>query len=94
MLALPTSGYKFKKGYSRSKSAIENSSDDGKKRAKVNKEERQNEIKHTETTLTNVESQIRMKENRMEKVKLVKDFKVCDQRIGQGKALLKEKRQS
>jgi hypothetical protein len=43
--------------------------------------------------LTNVESQIQMKENRMEKAKSVKDFKLCDQLIGDVRALLREKRE-
>ena len=43
--------------------------------------------------LTNVESQIQMKENRMEKAKSVKDFKLCDQLIGDVRSLLREKRE-
>lgn len=94
------SGYQFKKGYSRSKNSSDSkstsysSSEDDKKRVKVEKEERQREISHIQTVLSNVESQIQIKENRIEKAKAVKDFKLCDQLVGDVRALLREKREN
>ena len=74
-------GYKFKKGYSRSKSSgkssSENSGDDSKKRMKVDKDERQREISHIKSMLSTIENQLQVKQSRMEKAKSVKDFKLC-----------------
>ena len=68
--------------YNRSKSTTDSSSDEGKKRRKIDKNERQLEIEHIGTILTSVASQIQIKENRIEKAKSVKDFKLCDQLYG------------
>ena len=79
------SGYLFKKGYSRSKSCAsssENSSDEGKKRAKVDKDE------------SKIEEHLKIKQSRIEKAKLVKDFKLCDELSNSIRVLMREKREN
>ena len=91
------SGYLFKKGYSRSKSCAsssENSSDEGKKRAKVDKDERQREISHLESLLSKIEEHLKIKQSRIEKAKLVKDFKLCDELSNSIRVLMREKREN
>ena len=91
------SGYQFKKGYSRSKSGAsssENSSDDGKKRAKINRDERQKEISHLENVICKIEEQLKIKQSRIEKAKSVKDFKLCDQLSDSIRDLMREKREN
>ena len=44
--------------------------------------------------MTSVASQIQIKENRIEKAKSVKDFKLCDQLYGDVRVLLREKREN
>ena len=78
------SGYKFKKGYSRS----------SKKRMKVDKDERQREISHIKSMLSNIENQLQVKQSIMEKAKSVKDFKLCDQLSDSVRTLLCEKHKS
>ena len=91
------SGYLFKKGYSRSKSCAsssENSSDEGNKRAKVDKDERQREISHLESLLSKIEEHLKIKQSRIEKAKLVKDFKLCDELSNSIRVLMREKREN
>ena len=90
------SGYKFKKGYSRSKrsssgTSDENGNDEGRKRKKIDKEERNREMTHMKTLLSNIEDQIRIKQLRLEKAKTVKDYKSCDELSVAIRGLLREK---
>lgn len=90
------SGYKFKKGYSRSKrsssgTSDENGNDEGRKRTKIDKEERDREMTHIKTLLSNIEDQIRIKQLRLDKAKTVKDYKSCDELSVAIRGLLREK---
>lgn len=90
------SGYKFKKGYSRSKrsssgTSDENGNDEGRKRKKIDQEERDREMTHMKTLLSNIEDQIRIKQLRLEKAKTVKDYKSCDELSVAIRGLLREK---
>lgn len=92
------SGYKFKKGYSRSKEIADtdgsstSSSDERKmKRIKIDQAQREKEIVNMQSMLENVEDQIRMKHLRIEKAKSVKDYKFCDQQTAAVRELLQEK---
>lgn len=86
-------GYKFKKGYSRSKgSRNESSSDEGvKKRAKINKEERDKAIEDLKLLLNSLEDQLHVKQMRITKAKAINDFKVADQLMDEVKKLIREK---
>lgn len=46
---------------------------------KVDKEEREREMRNIKQMLASVEEQIRIKQIRIDKAKTVKDFKLCDQ---------------
>ena len=90
------SGYKFKKGYSRSKrsssgTSDENGNDEGRKRKKIDKEERDREMTHMKTLLSNIEDQMRIKQLRLDKAKTVKDYKSCDELSVAIRGLLREK---
>ena len=90
------SGYKLKKGYSRSKrsssgTSDENGNDEGRKRTQIDKEERDREMTHIKTLLSNTEGQIRIKQLRLNKAKTVKDYKSCDELSVAIRGLLREK---
>ena len=83
-------GYKFKKGYSRSKGSSNesSSSDEGvKKRAKINKEEREKAMEDLKLLL----NQLRVKQMCITKAKAINDFKVADQPMDKVSNLLREK---
>ena len=87
-------GYKFKKGYSRSKGSSNegSSSDEGvKKRAKINKEEREKAMEDLKLLLKSLEDQLRVKQMRITKAKAMNDFKVADQLMDEVRNLLREK---
>ena len=88
-------GYKFKKGYSRSKGSSNEStcsSDEGaKKRAKISKEERERAIEDLKQLLKSLQDQLRVKEMRITKAKSINDFKVADQLMDEVRHLIKER---
>lgn len=61
------------------------------KRAKLHAEVRQEEMQHLKTLLENIKDNIKIKEARVERAKLVKDYKLCDQMSAEIRQLLKDK---
>ena len=58
---------------------------------KIDKEERDREMTHMKTLLSNIEDQIRIKQLRLDKAKTVKDYKSCDELSVAIRGLLREK---
>ena len=97
-------GYEFKKGFSRSSTgsscSSEGKSPDGSKEEKqklkrknITSQERQKAIANIRALLQSTEDQIRIKQQRIQKLKTTNKFKKCDELSGEIRALLREKGQ-
>lgn len=85
-------GYEFVKGNSRGKLKDNSGSESQNKRRKIDKDEREKEIKDTTEILKNMQEQISFKQLRLQKQKSINDFSKCDQISGEIRKLLNEKK--
>ena len=84
-------GYNFVKGFSRGSSG-ESSGEQRNKRKKVDKDERQKEIKSTKEVIDNINEQLKFKQLRLEKHKSLKEYGKCDTISEEIRKLMKEKK--
>ena len=70
-------GYNFVKGHSRGNTG-ESSGEQGKKRKKVAKDERQREIQSIKEVIDNISEQMKFKQLRLEKHNSLKEYGKCD----------------
>ena len=84
-------GYNFVKGHSR-RNTGESSGEQGKKRKKVAKDERQREIKSIKKVIDNISEQMKFKQLRLEKHNSLKEYGKCDTISEEIRNLMREKK--
>ena len=83
-------GYNFVKGHSRGNTG-ESSGEQGKKRKKVAKDDRQREIKSIKEVVDNISEQMKFKQLRLEKHNSLKEYGKCDTISEEIRNLMREK---
>jgi len=81
--AVHESGYCFKKGYSQSKRLSKDCSKEPVKRAKINKELRDQRIRDLTDQINDFKQRISFKEKRIAAAETMKNYKVCDEITGE-----------